>query len=493
MAGAALLGRLLPALERLRLRLLDAHRGALHRLGDRLSLSRFHVGARRSLVSTAARPSLGARSGTTRRGRRCSGAALVVGAYNKPQLALLGLPRRWCAAWRGRGARGAASWIAGAAVAGSRSARSRSRSRRPPRPTSESSVGVRVETSIACRSCRREPGARATRSRAAQLLAVDLPAAGPRCAPAAQSRLLLRRPPHRALPLRAVHAALPRALPPLRAGAAASAGCSLAGLAGVALFALLWIPFNWHGGGGFVGNRYFVNALPGFLFLVGRIAPPGDRPRRLRARRSVRRTDRLHAVRRRSSAARRSRRTPATPRSGCFPFEETLRSPDPGLSRHRRRRGELLLRPRGSATGRSAMRSGSSAGVRSGFRCARSSRSAVRSSRSRPSPRRTACGSSSAAPSAKRTSRAWSPEPPSPAWCSRRARRSVRASSTATSSTTTSSSSTPSSRPGTSRSCRPATGARSAMRKRAQQRRPTRVAWWRPGRSRSSRCWWGRS
>jgi hypothetical protein len=48
---------------------------------------------------------------------------------------------------------------------------------------------------------------------------------------------------------------------------------TLAGLFGVALFSLLWIPFNWHGGGGFVGNRYFVSALPGFLFLVTRIAP----------------------------------------------------------------------------------------------------------------------------------------------------------------------------------------------------------------------------
>lgn len=47
----------------------------------------------------------------------------------------------------------------------------------------------------------------------------------------------------------------------------------LASLAGVALTFLLWIPFNWHGGGGFVGNRYFVNAYPGFLFLVTRIAP----------------------------------------------------------------------------------------------------------------------------------------------------------------------------------------------------------------------------
>ena len=47
----------------------------------------------------------------------------------------------------------------------------------------------------------------------------------------------------------------------------------VAGLAGVALFALLWIPFNWHGGGGFVGNRYFVNAVPVFLFLATRLSP----------------------------------------------------------------------------------------------------------------------------------------------------------------------------------------------------------------------------
>lgn len=47
----------------------------------------------------------------------------------------------------------------------------------------------------------------------------------------------------------------------------------LGALAAVALFFLLLIDFNWHGGGGFVGNRYFVSAYPGFLFLVTRIAP----------------------------------------------------------------------------------------------------------------------------------------------------------------------------------------------------------------------------
>jgi hypothetical protein len=47
----------------------------------------------------------------------------------------------------------------------------------------------------------------------------------------------------------------------------------LAALVAVAGYLLTFLWFNWHGGGGFVGNRYFVNALPGFLFLVTRIAP----------------------------------------------------------------------------------------------------------------------------------------------------------------------------------------------------------------------------
>lgn len=47
----------------------------------------------------------------------------------------------------------------------------------------------------------------------------------------------------------------------------------LASLAVLALFFLLLIPFNWHGGGGFIGNRYFVIAYPAFLFLITRIRP----------------------------------------------------------------------------------------------------------------------------------------------------------------------------------------------------------------------------
>lgn len=41
----------------------------------------------------------------------------------------------------------------------------------------------------------------------------------------------------------------------------------------VALFIQLFIAFNWHGGSGFVGNRYFVMAYPAFIFAVGAIRP----------------------------------------------------------------------------------------------------------------------------------------------------------------------------------------------------------------------------
>lgn len=47
----------------------------------------------------------------------------------------------------------------------------------------------------------------------------------------------------------------------------------LAALASVALFFMIWMHYNWHGGAGFVGNRYFVNLYPAFLFLVPSLRP----------------------------------------------------------------------------------------------------------------------------------------------------------------------------------------------------------------------------
>ncbi|MEM7353173.1 MAG: hypothetical protein AAF657_20430 [Acidobacteriota bacterium] len=47
-----------------------------------------------------------------------------------------------------------------------------------------------------------------------------------------------------------------------------------ASLAALALFNLVFLNHNWHGGGGFVGNRYFLMAYPAFIYLVTRIRPP---------------------------------------------------------------------------------------------------------------------------------------------------------------------------------------------------------------------------
>ena len=47
----------------------------------------------------------------------------------------------------------------------------------------------------------------------------------------------------------------------------------LAGVSVVALYFLVFIAWNWQGGGGFLGNRYFISAIPAFLFLVTEIRP----------------------------------------------------------------------------------------------------------------------------------------------------------------------------------------------------------------------------
>ncbi|HKI04645.1 MAG TPA: hypothetical protein VKK31_21880 [Thermoanaerobaculia bacterium] len=47
----------------------------------------------------------------------------------------------------------------------------------------------------------------------------------------------------------------------------------LAAVSAVALFFLVSIAWNWQGGGGFVGNRYFISVIPAFLFLVTEIRP----------------------------------------------------------------------------------------------------------------------------------------------------------------------------------------------------------------------------
>ncbi|MEE2775269.1 MAG: hypothetical protein VYE73_00655 [Acidobacteriota bacterium] len=49
----------------------------------------------------------------------------------------------------------------------------------------------------------------------------------------------------------------------------------LGSLTAIAAYTLLYIPINWQGGGGFVGNRYFIGVYPAFIFLVRAIRPAG--------------------------------------------------------------------------------------------------------------------------------------------------------------------------------------------------------------------------
>jgi hypothetical protein len=200
-----------------------------------------------------------------------SAAALVAAAYNKPILALLGLPALVAVAGRG-GRRRALSWLAGAAVGGlALCGTSLALS-----PTASAYLGVERQ------------GVRVERFDQMPELPEPTPPdpmSGPRNAwnwifraPEIDARLLdnsryflIGR--HTGLFLYAPFTLLALGLFLAYERRSGLRWLLLACLGGVALFFLTLIPFNWHGGGGFVGNRYFVNALPGFLFLVTRIAP----------------------------------------------------------------------------------------------------------------------------------------------------------------------------------------------------------------------------
>ncbi len=56
-------------------------------------------------------------------------------------------------------------------------------------------------------------------------------------------------------------------------GADAARWWLLGSVAMIAIYFLLYIGWNWQGGGGFVGNRYFVNAVPALIFLVRDLRP----------------------------------------------------------------------------------------------------------------------------------------------------------------------------------------------------------------------------
>jgi hypothetical protein len=206
-----------------------------------------------------------------------SGAALIAGAYNKPVLALLGIPALYLA-FRAERVRGPARWLAGAAVAGVLICGiSIAFTGHPSAYLGVERSGVRVhdfgempELPITPPEVHKEAIQAESAPRNSWAWIFRLPEVDERL-PENLAYFFVGR--HTGLLLYSPFAGLCLLLFLVHGRRSPERWWLAAALAGVALFFLTLIPFNWHGGGGFIGNRYFVNALPALLFLVTRIAP----------------------------------------------------------------------------------------------------------------------------------------------------------------------------------------------------------------------------
>jgi hypothetical protein len=215
-----------------------------------------------------------------------SGAVLVFAVYNKPMIAVIGIAPLWVYV-RGREWRTAGAWLAGAAlcsllVAGISLALT---------GTPTSYLGVQRGGFTVC-----EPGKMPVEPVKAQAEGTPRRAGSGGATAAAESPTgnamtwLFRAPDthwseftdnvgyflwgrHTGLILYLPFAALSVLLFLLHGRGSVERWLLLGAVGAIALFFLLQIAWNWQGGGGFIGNRYFVNVYPAFLFLVTRIRP----------------------------------------------------------------------------------------------------------------------------------------------------------------------------------------------------------------------------
>ncbi|HVS03010.1 MAG TPA: hypothetical protein VMT16_09590 [Thermoanaerobaculia bacterium] len=223
-----------------------------------------------------------------------SGAALVPAVYNKPMLALLGVAV--LARFLGRRRLGAAGWWLGGAVAGmavvvgsswgltglatpylgvARGAVQLCSPHQPPKPPAPL---VEAPPAGEPAAAGEDPAAAATTPgevymapRASWAWMFRVPRLDPRELAQRFAMFLWGR--HTGLFLYFPFSLLALGLFLAHGRRSVSRWALLAATAAVALMFLLWIGHNWHGGGGFVGNRYFVNAYPALLFLVTRVRP----------------------------------------------------------------------------------------------------------------------------------------------------------------------------------------------------------------------------
>ena len=204
-----------------------------------------------------------------------SASSLALGTYSKPVLALLGMPALWVVLRR-RGGRGAAAWLAAAvlsmaAIAGGAVLLT---GHATPYLGEMVRTGVKVEAPEEMEKVVAEAmSLAAIRSTTGNTWSwiFRLPSADPRALLENVGYFLWGR--HTGLLIY-----FPLVLPclilfVLHQRRVLSRWICLAAALAVALFFLLFIPFNWHGGGGFIGNRYFVMVYPAFLFLVTSLKP----------------------------------------------------------------------------------------------------------------------------------------------------------------------------------------------------------------------------
>lgn len=236
-----------------------------------------------------ARPSEAGESPAPDRGRRApgqwvacgtSGAALALAVYNKPMYGLLALPLLFVA-WRRRGLGGATAWAAGGAVvmAGTMGLSLALTERPTPYLGTQLRAGVSICESgvLPLEPIPRPPAAVAGQASEQQPRPINwgfilLPRRFD-VAELAENLGYFLWGRHTGFLLYLPFGVLCVLLFALEASKDPERWLLLGALAGLALYFLVFVPVNWQGGGGFIGNRYYVGVYPAFLFLVRRIRP----------------------------------------------------------------------------------------------------------------------------------------------------------------------------------------------------------------------------
>ncbi len=204
-----------------------------------------------------------------------SGAVLALAVYNKPAFAAMGLPALWVV-YRRRGLKAAGAWLAAAALAlGLLAGLGYALSGHPSAYLGVARGGVRLEDPASPEDYLREMRAfverRGDETVNAWTWIFRIPEIDVDGLRENLGYFLWGR--HTGLILYTPLAVLAFGLFLLATPRSGSRWLVVLSMAIVGLFFIIFIPFNWHGGGGFVGNRYFIAVYPGFLFLVTRIRP----------------------------------------------------------------------------------------------------------------------------------------------------------------------------------------------------------------------------